>query len=171
MYRERLTVIYSEEDLRGFHFEKLTRQDIRELSSSFREKRNKHLLFYLLAGITILVLFALFPQELIRILGMSLLIFLIFLTMLELMLFRKNVKQTCLEDTQCIHIKVIKKLPIENESVYNQDSFSDIDFYPVIGRDTTTGYESICYISKEGYENSAEGTVVRIVKVNKEKRK
>ena len=49
----------------------------------------------------------------------------------------------------------IEALPSSNDG-------TDGNFYPIVGRDTTIGYESICYLTQEQYDDAVIGGKVRI---------
>lgn len=60
---------------------------------------------------------------------------------------------------KCIHIEVVEKLPeVARWSIDEWTSY----FYPVMGRDTTTGYESVCYVDSQQYENTKVNDVISI---------
>ena len=49
-----------------------------------------------------------------------------------------------------IEAEVVKILPEERHMDGTLTSGSDLSiFYPIVGRDTTIGYESICYLTQE----------------------
>ena len=49
----------------------------------------------------------------------------------------------------------IEALPSSNDG-------TDSNFYPIVGRDTTIGYESIYYLTQEQYDDAVIGGKVRI---------
>ena len=62
----------------------------------------------------------------------------------------------------------IKCYPVSDpDCIFNMDgtltSGSDLSiFYPIVGRDTTIGYESIYYLTQEQYDDAVIGGKVRI---------
>lgn len=61
-----------------------------------------------------------------------------------------------------IEIIVDQKLDVEtyyqNSAATGPDS---IHYYPVIGRDTTTGYSSVWYLDKDTYQNVKAGDIIK----------
>ena len=66
----------------------------------------------------------------------------------------------------CIEVVVDRILDTEIET-YSTD-FSSVKFYPIEGTDTTSGYRTLLYVSKEEYEKAKCGNTLRI-KVKGEK--
>lgn len=188
MYRNYREIKYTEADLEGFHFEMLNKQDMDEVCSSIRQKRNKTVLLYLLLAVFCLIAVMIgkrMPTEpilegviqagivlpdLIEIIGMSLTIFFLLAAVIAAGLYKQQEKGMHAKDVRCIRVQIIEKLPIEHQRVYSavcNPSFTlyshDIHFYPVIGQDIATKYKSVCYVPEEGYQKDI-GTVVRIIK-------
>lgn len=59
-----------------------------------------------------------------------------------------------------IEVMILAKYDIE----YEDDDKSGRMLYPVLGRDTTNGYESKCYISREQYDCNTCGSTIKIYK-------
>ena len=66
---------------------------------------------------------------------------------------------------QYVEIEILEKLPIERATRHNTGGAnSKRYFYPVRGKDITTGYESVCYVKKEEYKSSAAQDVIRVIR-------
>lgn len=74
--------------------------------------------------------------------------------------YRSRMKMIDIDNVKCIRIAVTEKLPEKFRS--GIDSTSESYFYPVRGRDTTTGYESVCYVGAQQYEDANIGDVLCI---------
>lgn len=62
-----------------------------------------------------------------------------------------------------IEVETLKILPEERQMDSSLTLGSDLSiFYPIIGKDTTNGYESICYLTQEQYDSVMIGSKVRI---------
>lgn len=62
-----------------------------------------------------------------------------------------------------IEAEVVKILPEERHMDGTLTSGSDLSIvYPIVGRDTTIGYESIYYLTQEQYDDAVIGGKVRI---------
>ena len=154
--------------MQNFHFEKLTKDEIKELCLNRRKNRNKIITLYVFFCIAIMLVKNI--HILVYVLGMSLIIFLGLFVLLEMHNCRNDQKKYRAEETKCIHVKIIKKLPLETAG--DNDilpggvlTISTQSFYPVIGQDITTGYESKCYANKKTYnEAHAEGKIISILK-------
>lgn len=65
-------------------------------------------------------------------------------------------------DSPYIEIVVEQKKEVETQYQNSVTTGPDsIHFYPVLGRDTTTNYESIWYLDKDAYRNVNAGDIVR----------
>lgn len=62
-------------------------------------------------------------------------------------------------EVKCIHIEILQKLPKEYK--LSASDYEDY-FYPVMGKDLKTGYESVCYIGEEEYTEGKEHDTVLI---------
>lgn len=171
MIREYKTIKYTEQDMRGFSFHRLTEEEIKELCLNRRKNRNKTITLYVFFCIAIMLVKNI--HILVYILGMSLILFLGLFVLLEIHNCRNDQKKYRAEETKCIHVKIMKKLPVETAG--NDDilpggvlTISTQSFYPVIGKDITTGYESKCYTSKETYNDThAEGKIINVIKTGR----
>lgn len=60
-------------------------------------------------------------------------------------------------------VEVLEKLPIESYSYTSIDSGTHTDyFYPIKGKDSNNGYETVLYISEEKYENADIGDYIKL---------
>ncbi|MBR4314027.1 MAG: hypothetical protein IKP66_03870 [Lachnospiraceae bacterium] len=59
-----------------------------------------------------------------------------------------------------LEIEVVERLSIENVT-YSTD-FNVAHYYPVIGKDTTTKYQSKIYLPKRDYDNVETGTILKV---------
>lgn len=73
--------------------------------------------------------------------------------------YHSRVKLLNSGNVKCIRIEVLEKLPSELASGIGD---TNIYIYPVMGKDTTTGYESVCYMDEKEYENAKTGSVISI---------
>ena len=57
----------------------------------------------------------------------------------------------------------IKCYPVSDpDCIFKAEIQKEGNFYPIVGRDTTIGYESICYLTQEQYDDAVIGGKVRI---------
>ena len=57
----------------------------------------------------------------------------------------------------------IKCYPVSDpDYIFKTEIQKEGNFYPIVGRDTTIGYESICYLTQEQYDDAVIGGKVRI---------
>ena len=57
----------------------------------------------------------------------------------------------------------VKCYPVSDpDYIFKTEIQKEGNFYPIVGRDTTIGYESICYLTQEQYDDAVIGGKVRI---------
>lgn len=84
-----------------------------------------------------------------------------FLVLVFMLVDRKNYKIA--GSRYYIEILVDKKLPVESElNIYANSPATSSHYYPVEGRDTSTGYVPLCYIGKEEYNRVSIGETIKI---------
>ncbi len=65
--------------------------------------------------------------------------------------------------TYYIEVTVVNKLDIEEYNIPNSNGTSEVNtFYPILGKDTTTNYESICYVNKSIYDSCSIDDIISI---------
>lgn len=58
---------------------------------------------------------------------------------------------------------LIKCYPVSDpDCIFKAEIQKEGHFYPIVGRDTTIGYESIYYLTQEQYDDAVIGGKVRI---------
>lgn len=92
-------------------------------------------------------------------------IFTIILVIISTIIYFKYIEcdNSVMKLTYYIEVKIKEILDIENYNIPNTNGVAEISsFYPIIGIDTTTGYESICYVSENVYKNCKINDIINI---------
>lgn len=168
MIKAGLVSKYTKEDKAGFCFGS---PEAEELAAE-RKKQTQYLkrmvamslmIFISLAAVAVCLFSGVFSFEPPALKNISAGIFLVGMAAFAVLFYRKisgcrkRIAQLDNGEARFVHIEIIEKYPEE----YRGSEQTVVSyFYPVKGRDKTTGYESVCYIDLRQYENAASGDTV-----------
>ena len=151
------TIVFTEEDKSNLVIRKYTDEELEEKRELFKVKRNRRRLVMVLIILALIVL----PRAFVGIqYGCSIaLAFMIFLFLVCELWDRTDIKAEL--RPYYFEIQVDKALPSETHA--DGDLTSGVSsFFPVEGRDTTSGYKSIFYIDYKQYMGAQAGEIFRI---------
>lgn len=152
-------ISFSEEEKENLKVKEYSEIELRDKEIRFREKqkRRRHILLFILIGLIVL---SVMLKELKYLLYIGIVV-MCFLIILYEYIDWINIK-VC-QRAFYIEFFVDEKLDVETYIEQTLTPGSDIlSFYPVKGRDSTTGYVSIFYINKEQYDRVKKGETARI---------
>lgn len=164
MTREHVRIIYTPEDEAGFSFRDASKEERDPNVIKWKKSRKKHLLI----GLCLLIPGVLI-QNLATLSDMSEIAVMLYNCMIIMGVFvyvwvdNSNIRQLKKKRMLIFEVEILEKLPIENEETYGPENMTGNEqFFPIIGRDTTSGYESKCFISKDAYNTKQIGETVQI---------
>lgn len=158
-------VFYTKEDEQGFSFFLVPEEEKREMLLRFRKKRKKHIFLFGMLLFPALVIYWVSHNADIDYFTSLYMVIIFFWFGLDLFCLCRNIKGVKKGDLYYAEVELLKKLPVETEKIYHVDTPNETCyFYPVIGRDTTSGYETLCFVEKEQYENSSEHTRIKLIR-------
>ena len=150
---------FTDSDRENFTVEKYTDEEIKCNSEQFLKKRKKRRCVFLII-LMVLVLIRCLAWKIRCVIDIALL-FYFFVTIICESGDKTNIKAA--RRAYYIEAEVVKILPEERHMDGTLTSGSDLSiFYPIVGRDTTIGYESIYYLTQEQYDDAVIGGKVRI---------
>ncbi len=159
MYREKVRIYYTEEDKKNLVVRKYLESELAEIKGQYKKKQNRRRIIY--AIIILILILCSFLFESIKYISDLALCFMIFLVFTDESADRTNIKALSCE--YYVEVQIEKKLPREAEIEGTATPGSDVtSFFPIEGRDTTSGYRSIFYIEMEQYLDTDVGGIVRI---------
>jgi len=159
MQRARDEVSYTEDDLKGCLLKKRTEEEIAKDKKAWEKKLLAPRIFTAVMVIGIIAL-AIFAREVFVKHISSLVAFILsFCYVLQEYTRKKNV--SLLTTEYYIEVVVLDFLEIETW-YYPGIENNSISFYPIIGEDTTTGYESKFYLDRDEYYLAKENETIKL---------
>lgn len=168
MERYYKSIKLTNEDLNGFYFLEIQESSRKHLLKENKAKRNRYLM------IEIILLFLCAGIENYFFIGSSAIEMIVWITeiciiaafFLTCYLWVVNNKILLNQNLKEIEIQLIEKLEKETELETGLNNPGVLHlYYPIIGKDIHTGYQSRVYIDKETYDKLEKGNIVKI-KVN-----
>lgn len=153
---------FTDKDRAGFCVRKYTNDEIKNNVKVFKKTVWTRRMFLLVLVILFAMIVSASNKALVTILAGSLAggigCFILYNAIIDLL----NLK--IVKHGYFIEVSVIKKLPIETRfSTGMIDGPLETNYYyPIEGRDTSTGYVSVCYIEKKEYKNTDVGKIIQI---------
>ena len=149
---------FSEEDLKGF---KICQRTVSEVNKIHRSNSIKQALVLILGLILVFTCYrvascfdSVAVYMCLRLFGFVVICALI----IYFCMAYKNKVYT--ESPRYIEISIVSRLPVKHVSLGDLD-YSYVSLYPVIARDTTTGYESTVYVDKQAYKGCKQGDIIK----------
>ncbi|MCM1158058.1 MAG: hypothetical protein NC300_05285 [Bacteroidales bacterium] len=165
-------IIYTKEDEQGFSFFPVPEEEKKEMVMLYRKKRKKHIVFFGILLLPAILVHCICRNADINYFVLLYDIIVLFWFGMDMFCYQSKLKGIQKEILLYIEVELLKKLPIESERVYHVDTPSETYyFYPIIGKDTTSGYEALCFVEREQYENSSEQAKIKIIRSIKGKKK
>lgn len=162
MIREYKTVKLTEEDKKYFAIKKYSKESNKARLKATKAKSNKQLCTITLFSLPAVWGIVWQKSDTIKYISLLCLSAIVFLLVIYIYMRYANIHNV-IEKGNYIEVVVLEKLEIEPEYEYGMDGLSSIHyFYPVKGKDTESGYESVCYISPQSYLGDCIGTKIRI---------
>lgn len=165
MERNYKTILYTEEDEKRICFRILPGKEKEKAASFVRKKRKKYFIIFVILLVPSLIIQTFCKNgtvQYILTLYDICILFLLGLNMYSCHLKMKNIKKR--EMLYC-EIELLKKLPVETQTEYNyQGPNQQHYYYPVIGKDVVTGYETKYYIEEEQYKKSNVHEKIKVIR-------
>lgn len=156
-------IFYTEEDLNGFSFVEVTKEEKEQVLQGILAKNYSHIkicMLLLIPSIVLKLFVSNFEVVYFTYLYDTIIIFLLFCFLYIISLEKKDYRKGIIHKHKVL-IAEKKKM----ETIANSLSNGRSKYYPVIGKDAVTGYESICYLSQKDYSNCSEGQMVECWKI------
>lgn len=158
------TIIYTEEDMKGFQFFDIPMEKREERLQIILKKKYKNIKICYVLLLPSILLSLIISNEMFLYWMALYNIAMIFLLLVFLYAAKAEKKDYRKGNLKMHRIEIIKKMP--RELVSNAPSNAGTHkYFPVLGKDIMNGYESICYISQKDYENNNIGQVVECWKL------
>lgn len=159
MRRENENVYFTTEDKNNLVIKSYTDAEISENRKKFNKKRNKTRLALLI----LLIFFISISVASEKIRYVAEVVIVAFSLGLILIEWVNRINYQIAKSKYYFEIIVLKKNEIESYLDYSVTAGSSmICYYPIVGRDSTSGYECVCYVDKDKYENAICGQNMRI---------
>lgn len=159
MIREGKKILFTEEDRKKLYLRKYTNEEIKANLKEYNHKNNKRRIPFLIILI-ILLLMAIYVEQISYAADIGIVLVCGAIIISET-LHRLNKKRAKSE----YYIEIIVDEKKEIETYYENPVTTGAEvfkYYPIEGRDSTTNYRCMCYISKEQYINANYGQRIRI---------
>lgn len=168
MYREYVRLKYTKEDEKGFHFYQPNSSVIANKIQERKKIQKKVSFVSFLLCMTAIIIKLFIDNKWIQDTG-SMMIMITIMVYIVIMLSEcSKIQRIKKSKVMAFDIEIVKKLPIEEETSMRVDGPSDrYKFYPVIGQDVVTGYQSLCYLEKEQYEQNGIRNKVQILRMER----
>ena len=152
-------IVYSEEDKKNLVIRKYLPQELEEKRKQFNKKRNKRRIIFAVIILFFIVLYNAVVSS--QYWCALCLIFMVFLVIVCEDSDRTEIKAVLLE--YYYEIQIEKLLPTESHMEGTLTPGIDLTtYFPVEGRDTTSGYRGVFYVAQDQYIGASKGEVVRI---------
>ena len=142
MVLDHTKVVYTAEDEQGFTFRQINDEDAAVELRARRKKRNR---WVLIAFVALLIV--------------------IFIAGACVLTENANIRQLRKKQVLQYDVVLVQKQPVIETESYGAENIRDTKrFYPILGRDVHSGYESTCFLSEEDYKKREIGDTITMTR-------
>ena len=161
MVLDHTKVVYTAEDEQGFTFRQINDEDAAVELRARRKKRKRWVLIAfvaLLIGMVVSIFFNFDGSDIFVCLYYVIVIFIAGACVLT---ENANIRQLRKKQVLQYDVVLVQKQPVIETESYGAENIRDTKrFYPILGRDVHSGYESTCFLSEEDYKKREIGDTI-----------
>lgn len=165
MVLDHTKVVYTAEDEQGFTFRQINDEDAAVELRTRRKKRNRWVLIAfvaLLIGMVVSIFFNFDGSDIFVCLYYVIVIFIAGACVLT---ENANIRQLRKKQVLQYDVVLVQKQPVIETESYGAENIRDTKrFYPILGRDVHSGYESTCFLSEEDYKKREIGDTITMTR-------
>lgn len=165
MVLDHTKVVYTAEDEQGFTFRQINDEDAAVELRTRRKKRNRWVLIAfvaLLIGMVVSIFFNFDGSDIFVCLYYVIVIFIAGACVLT---ENANIRQLRKKQVLQHDVVLVQKQPVIETESYGAENIRDTKrFYPILGRNVHSGYESTCFLSEEDYKKREIGDTITMTR-------
>ena len=165
MVLDHTKVVYTAEDEQGFTFRQINDEDAAGELRTRKRKRNRWLLIAFVALFIGMIVSNFFNFDGSDIFAYIYYVIVIFVAGACVMTENANIRQLRKKHILQYDVILVQKHPVIESESYGAENIRDTKrFYPILGRDVHSGYESTCFVSEEDYKKKEIGDTITMTR-------
>lgn len=165
MVLDHTKVVYTAEDEQGFTFRQINDEDVAVELRARRKKRNRWVLIAFVALLIGMVVSTFFNFDWSDIFVCLYYVIVIFIAGACVLTENANIRQLRKKQVLQYDVVLVQKQPVIETESYGAENIRDTKrFYPILGRDVHSGYESTCFLSEEDYKKREIGDTITMTR-------
>lgn len=165
MVLDHTKVVYTAEDEQGFTFRQINDEDAAVELRARRKKRNRWVLIAFVALLIGMVVSTFFNFDGSDIFACLYYVIVIFIAGACVLTENANIRQLRKKQVLQYDVVLVQKQPVIETESYGAENIRDTKrFYPILGRDVHSGYESTCFLSEEDYKKREIGDTITMTR-------
>ena len=165
MVLDHTKVVYTAEDEQGFTFRQINDEDAAVELRARRKKRNRWVLIAFVALLIGMVVSTFFNFDGSDIFVCLYYVIVIFIAGACVLTENANIRQLRKKQVLQHDVVLVQKQPVIETESYGAENIRDTKrFYPILGRDVHSGYESTCFLSEEDYKKREIGDTITMTR-------
>ena len=165
MVLDHTKVVYTAEDEQGFTFRQINDEDAAGELRTRKRKRNRWLLLAFVALFIGMIVSNFFNFDGSDIFAYIYYVIVIFVAGACVMTENANIRQLRKKHILQYDVILVQKHPVIESESYGAENIRDTKrFYPILGRDVHSGYESTCFVSEEDYKKKEIGDTITMTR-------
>ena len=165
MVLDHTKVVYTAEDEQGFTFRQINDEDAAVELRARRKKRNRWVLIAFAALLIGMVVSTFFNFDGSDIFVCLYYVIVIFIAGACVLTENANIRQLRKKQVLQYDVVLVQKQPVIETESYGAENIRDTKrFYPILGRDVHSGYESTCFLSEEDYKKREIGDTITMTR-------
>jgi len=165
MVLDHTKVVYTAEDEQGFTFRQINDEDAAVELRARRKKRNRWVLIAFVALFIGMVVSTFFNFDGSDIFVCLYYVIVIFIAGACVLTENANIRQLRKKQVLQHDVVLVQKQPVIETESYGAENIRDTKrFYPILGRDVHSGYESTCFLSEEDYKKREIGDMITMTR-------
>lgn len=165
MVLDHTKVVYTAEDEQGFTFRQINDEDVAVELRARRKKRNRWVLIAFVALLIGMVVSTFFNFDWSDIFVCLYYVIVIFIAGACVLTENANIRQLRKKQVLQYDVVLVQKQPVIETESYGAENIRDTKrFYPILGRDVHSGYESTRFLSEEDYKKREIGDTITMTR-------
>ena len=165
MVLDHTKVVYTAEDEQGFTFRQINDEDAAGELRTRKRKRNRWLLIAFVALFIGMIVSNFFNFDGSDIFAYIYYVIVIFVAGACVMTENANIRQLRKKHILQYDVILVQKHPVIESESYGAENIRDTKrFYPILGRDVHSGYESTCFVSEKDYKKKEIGDTITMTR-------
>ena len=165
MVLDHTKVVYTAEDEQGFTFRQINDEDAAVELRARRKKRYRWVLIAFVALLIGMVVSTFFNFDGSDIFVCLYYVIVIFIAGACVLTENANIRQLRKKQVLQHDVVLVQKQPVIETESYGAENIRDTKrFYPILGRDVHSGYESACFLSEEDYKKREIGDTITMTR-------